>query len=230
MAATDRAVKVRRIDRRVRSNISWAFPHLPPGGMLLLIRPLFVCCVVVLSTCGSEAMAQHRSIDTLAELRAPERVGSAAEWSVTHDAPIVLRKVKIDLTGPALSRPAPMVQLVLGGIAGGALGLYAGAYVGYAVEETGVRADLWGRSSEYVPAGALLGAIAGETLLLPLGVHLANGRQGKYWSSALLSAGVTAAGLLLAVPTAGISLLVIPVGQLYTSVRNERATAQAVVP
>lgn len=194
------------------------------------IRPLFVCCVVVLSSCGSEAMAQHRSIDTLAELRAPEHVGSAAEWPATQDAPIVFRKVKIDLTGPAPSRPAPTVLLVLGGIVGGALGLYAGAYAGYAVEGIGVRADLWERSNEYVPAGALLGAIAGETLLLPLGVHLVNGRQGKYWSSALLSAGVTAVGLLLALPTGGISLLVIPVGQLYTSVRNERATTQTVVP
>lgn len=196
----------------------------------MLIRPLFVCCGVVLSTCGSEAMAQHRSIDTLAEWRAPERVGSAVEWSVTHDAPMLVHKVGIGLTGPAPSRPAPTVQLVLGGIAGGALGLYAGAHAGYAVEGIGVRADLWERSSEYAPTGLLLGAIVGETLLLPLGVHLVNGRQGKYWSSALLSGGVTAVGLLLALPTAGISLLVIPVGQLYTSVRNERATAQAVVP
>lgn len=124
------------------------------------------------------------------------------------------------------SRSVPSGQLVLGGLAGGALGLYAGAYAGFAVEQAGVQAGIWELSSEYVPAGALLGALIGETLLLPLGVHVANGRQGAYWSSALASAGVMAVGLLVAVPTGGVALLVIPVGQLYTSIRTERATAQ----
>ena len=147
-----------------------------------------------------------------------------------YDAPLAVPNRKIDLTSPAPTGPAPTVQLVLGGLAGGALGLYAGAYAGYATEGIGVRGGLWEGSNEYVPIGLLLGAVAGETLLVPLGVHLANGRQGTYWSSALLSAGVTAAGLLLAVPTVGISLLVIPMGQLYLSIQNERATAQAVAP
>jgi hypothetical protein len=123
---------------------------------------------------------------------------------------------------------APTAQLILGGLAGGALGLYAGAYAGNAVERAGIRSGWWNSCIDcWVSAGPVLGAAALESVGVPLGVHLANGRRGQFWSSALLSLGIGTAAALLSEPTSGASLLIAPVAQIYTSIRIERATSRS---
>lgn len=110
--------------------------------------------------------------------------------------------------------------MLLGGVAGGALGLVAGAYLGqhFVLEELG--------GSEYVPGGLLIGAAVGEIIGLPLGVHLANGRRSNYRRNALLSAGVFGVGALLTAPTSGISLLLVLPVQLGIVVGAEQKSSQ----
>ena len=73
---------------------------------------------------------------------------------------------------PAETQP-DVVLPVIGGVVGGAAGLYGGAIIGLALNEHD--------SGELdVLAAAGVGALLGEALLLPLGVHLGNARKGSY--------------------------------------------------
>src|SRR5690606_40235450 len=67
------------------------------------------------------------------------------------------------------------------GVLAGALGLIAGGAAGYYAAD----AFLCGRYDDFCPLfGVAGGAVLGESLLLPLGVHLSGGRQGNYaWSA-----------------------------------------------
>lgn len=122
-----------------------------------------------------------------------------------------------------LDPPAAPVPSKGAGVLAGTLGLVAGGAAGYFLED----ALLCGPYDEYCGlAGAAVGAALGESLLLPLGVHLSGGRQGNYAWSALASVGIGSAGLLLAVPTRGLSLLAVPLWQLESAVRIERATSR----
>lgn len=114
--------------------------------------------------------------------------------------------------------------LVIGGVAGGAIGTVAGGYL-----VALMASDDDGDDLDFL-SGAVAGAAIGEGLLLPLGVHLASHQAGTYTFSALASLGLTAVGLLAleAVhydpPGAPIVLVAIPVAQIATSIMIERAT------
>lgn len=122
----------------------------------------------------------------------------------------------------AESRSMPI--LAAGGLAGGAVGAVGGFYVGAVLASDDDDDDL-----EFLSGGVAVATI-GEGLLLPLGVHIANGSRGSYGKSALVSLGIAAAGLLAlqAVhydpPGAPIVLVAVPVAQLATSIAIERAT------
>jgi hypothetical protein len=74
---------------------------------------------------------------------------------------------------------------------------------------------------------AAYGALLGESLLLPAGVHLANSRRGHYGNSALASLGLTVLGTGVAASIDnGVPLLVVPIGQLAASIAIERGTAR----
>ena len=61
--------------------------------------------------------------------------------------------------------------------------------------------------------GAILGAVAGEVLMLPAGIHVASANT-SYGQKLLISSAVMLGGMVLAPVTAGISLLAIPPVQL----------------
>lgn len=115
------------------------------------------------------------------------------------------------------------VFMVVGGVLGGTAGLFGGAIIG---------GRLGGGNSICYddPCGleeALLGAVIGETVLLPLGVHLANHSRGNYGYSLLGALAVGAAGIGLAGATDSAELLLaIPIGQIISSVLIERATSR----
>lgn len=78
----------------------------------------------------------------------------------------------------------------------------------------------------------IMGLIVGETLAIPLGVHLSEGRRGSYGLAALASTAVAIAGLgALAVvgdsgPTAQGIALIVPLVQLGVSLVIERGTGK----
>ena len=139
---------------------------------------------------------------------------------VAWQAPVVSPSGRAaDMAPSGGNRSTP--RLVLGGVLGGGVGLGLGALVGGAL---GGGDTLCGDD----PCGlaeAIFGAIGGEVTLLPLGVHLANGRRGNYLLSLLASAGVAAGGLALAGGgDRGEVLVAVPVLQLVSSILIERGT------
>jgi hypothetical protein len=129
----------------------------------------------------------------------------------------------------------PTSTLVLGGAAGAGAGLLAGGVLGGALSYALTRCDEQdGCVGDYFNA-AFNGAAVGTAFLIPLGVHLANDRQGSYTPALLASAGLGALGLGVfwgvqksegpdALMVA--SVVVTPALQLLTSVAIERATSR----
>lgn len=111
--------------------------------------------------------------------------------------------------------------LVVGGVVGGGVGLGAGALIGGVL---GGGDKICGDD----PCGfqeAILGAIGGEVALLPLGVHLANGRRGKYLPALAASAAIAGLGIALAGNgDHGEVMIAVPVLQLVSSILIERGT------
>ena len=100
-------------------------------------------------------------------------------------------------------------------------GLFAGAYVGAAAA--------CGNSShnDYCGlGGGLVGALVGEMIMLPMGVHYVSS-QSSYGRKLLASSAVMLGGMALAPLTAGISLLAVPPVQLLAAMHVERRAIAA---
>jgi hypothetical protein len=108
-------------------------------------------------------------------------------------------------------------KLVFAGVIGAGAGLVAGALV---LRET---------SCDELDclAPAFYGGLAGLSVGAPFGVHLANGKRGRYGSALAGSLGIGAAGLGAAIlAEEPMVLLAIPVLQIANSIRIERATGR----
>jgi hypothetical protein len=106
------------------------------------------------------------------------------------------------------------IRLVMGGLGLGVVGVFVGGYAGAKLEQN----SGCGYDDYCGLAGALLGATVGETILMPAGVHLANGERGSY----LLAVGAaglvaTSAWVIALGSNDAAPLLAIPVGQLITA-------------
>ncbi|MGH7512433.1 MAG: hypothetical protein ACREOQ_05845 [Gemmatimonadales bacterium] len=108
-------------------------------------------------------------------------------------------------------------KMMGGGLLLGAGGLIGGALIGHQFE---------GSPCEDCILGAFFGALVGESLAIPLGVHLGNGRRGDVGPALAASVGIAAAGLGAAALSRqwGV-LLAIPVLQIAASIGIERHTA-----
>lgn len=112
----------------------------------------------------------------------------------------------------------------LGGLLGGVAGLVAGAYAGSAIDRAGgcVGEEWCGLT------GGLIGATAGTASMIPLGVHLSNGRRGNYGSAMAYSLLSAAAGWGAAYATQEAApLILIPIAQLIVSIAVEKASTPA---
>ena len=99
-------------------------------------------------------------------------------------------------------------------------GLFGGAYTGVAIEcGNDGRAHCGG-------GGALLGALAGEVMMLPMGIHHVSNAS-SYPDKLKLSWAVMLGGMILAPVTAGLSLLAIPPVQLAMIVRAENRARES---
>jgi hypothetical protein len=119
-------------------------------------------------------------------------------------------------------QPVSDGRMILGGLLGGAIGFFGGGFAGAVINDTDDSED-----DLAALAGFALGAVIGETLTLPLGVHVANRRQGNYGLSLLASAAITGVGIALA--TSGDDrleyLIPVPVLQLFSSILIEKRTS-----
>jgi hypothetical protein len=108
-------------------------------------------------------------------------------------------------------------KMMGGGLLLGAGGLIGGALIGHQFE---------GSPCEDCILGTFFGALAGESLAIPLGVHLGNGRRGDVGPALAASIGIAAAGLGAAAMSRqwGV-LLAIPVLQIAASIAIERHSA-----
>jgi hypothetical protein len=115
--------------------------------------------------------------------------------------------------------PRSPAVLALGGVLAGTAGVFGGAWIGNELTKDACE--------DCFLEGLVYGGVAGGSALLPLGVHLANGRRGNYGASLLSSLGIGAAGLAVAFASnEGAVMLAVPVLQLVSSIAIERATAR----
>jgi hypothetical protein len=115
-------------------------------------------------------------------------------------------------------------KLVGAGLMAGAIGFFAGGFLGADIDKAGSDGyEEWDGL-----AGFIIGAPIGESLLLPVGVHLANGRRGNFPLSLLASVGIAGAGIFAAAAAEEpYMLLSIPILQLAACTAIERSTGQS---
>lgn len=154
--------------------------------------------------------------------RAPELLlNPSVQYLITPGLEVDLTRSYL-LEAEFASESESVVVPVLGGVLGGAAGLFGGGFIGYTLDTSvsGCEGEMFCGLG-----GALLGAWIGETIGLPLGVHLGNKRRGNFGLSLLANAGVTTLGVLLVGATEVEEMLLpISVVQLAVSVSIERAT------
>ncbi len=173
-----------------------------------VMGPRFPLVAALLMLCSSRsAVAQSRPVDWV-RWQAPPLAPTHA-WS-----------------GAASTDSGSTVNtafMVVGGVIGGTVGLFGGAIIGGTIGggNSTCGDDQCGLEE------ALLGAVIGETTLLPLGVHLANHSRGNYGYSLLgaLAVGAVGIGLAGAIDSTEL-LLAVPIGQIVSSVLIERATSR----
>jgi hypothetical protein len=112
--------------------------------------------------------------------------------------------------------------MIFGGLVGGAIGFFAFGFAGALIADS--QADDGSDGFEAL-GGFVVGAVVGESVMLPLGVHVANRRRGDYALELLASAAIAGVGvgLTAAMEDMGIVFLpAIPIAQLATSIAIER--------
>lgn len=120
---------------------------------------------------------------------------------------------------------ASVPLMISGGLLGGAIGTLGGGYLGAAIVDDTCEGE---GCFAGIIQGAFVGAAAAESVLLPLGVHLAAGGKGDFGTSLAASLALGAAGVGIAYAThvddplgAGL-LMAVPLAQITVSVMQHR--------
>ncbi len=118
---------------------------------------------------------------------------------------------------------SPVADPIAVGLLMGTIGFFGGALVGYEIDK--ITSDYEGEWDGF--DGVLIGAPIGESLLLPVGVHLANGRRGNLPLAMLASIGIAGTGIALAASADNANILVaIPIAQLIACFAIERSASR----
>jgi hypothetical protein len=189
--------------------------------------------VLVLLNGSSQPLAAQNS-----DFDATRREGTLAtratpEWIAATGDPQASAFGSPSLADQNFARNMPLVRFSPNGthpllLAGaGALGGALGFVGGFALTAT--------LFPEGDIGGGIIGGFAGESLLIPLSVHLANRAQGNLGKAMLVSGGLGVLGFVLLVGLSrsevpeGIALPIVfavPVAQVVTSILIERRTSQ----
>ncbi|CAN5676255.1 hypothetical protein BH23GEM11_BH23GEM11_07100 [soil metagenome] len=155
-----------------------------------------------------------------------ERVGLPEHPGLVGETP--LRRTwaprwELSARGDVGAVPRDVVVPVLVGAGAGAAGGLLGGLALALVSDC---------SGETCAGPFIIGAVLGETLALPLAVHLAEGGRGSLGLVTLASLGVTVAGAvaMIALPNADVSqqgiAVLVPFGQIVAAIATERRTAR----
>jgi hypothetical protein len=131
--------------------------------------------------------------------------------------------VRAALPDSHLTRPDEL-GMGLGGLLTGIAGLVIGGYAGAAIDRANGCSEWCGLE------GGIVGATVGSTVMIPVGVHLANGQRGSFargvaWSAIAAAAGW---GLTLASDNAT-PLLLLPFAQIVAAVSAEAGSTPSAV-
>jgi hypothetical protein len=142
--------------------------------------------------------------------------------------------VMVHAQGPRFSMQFQAIEFQTGsnakmaayGALTGAAGLLIGGFVGAALMGDRAEGDSWVDALQ----GAVVGGTMGESLMLPVGVHLANDRRGSLLLSMPASLAIGVAGATLArntdSKTKNLPILILtPVLQLVASIAIEKNTS-----
>lgn len=136
-------------------------------------------------------------------------------------APVRIQRFRVEPPAAEV-RTASTPVMVAGGVGAGAIGFFAFGYLGAAIaNHAGSYDDL------DALVGAMAGATLGESVMLPVGVHLVNRRRGNLLPAMLVSTGIGVGAMTLAF--ASDNAYVLPaalVGQLVSSILIEKATSE----
>jgi hypothetical protein len=120
------------------------------------------------------------------------------------------------IVGKEVRKQPPLIYPIVAGLAAGFAGAYGGVLIG----------DSQDQGWEEIPVGAIFGYLVGETVSLPIGVHLGNARHGSF----LGDLGVSVLGQLAAIGASAIGngggYVVGLAGQVAITVLNERRTGE----
>lgn len=129
------------------------------------------------------------------------------------------------ISTPITQQDAPVsnTRMVLGGLAGGAVGLVAGGLLGAVIGNDDDSEEGWVDALQ----GAVIGGTIGESAGIALGVHLANRRRGSLPLELVASTAIGVIGLLVlyenqSPPIAPILLAATPAAQLASVIAIER--------
>jgi hypothetical protein len=119
-------------------------------------------------------------------------------------------------TNPAFKQPS-LLGPIAGGVTAGFAGVVVGGLLGNSFDDY---------NSDDIPEGAILGLLAGEMLLMPIGVHLGNGRHGSFLADLAMSIVLGVAVTAATVATDDGSVLILgTAAQIASTIAIERGTA-----
>src|SRR5690349_14042650 len=137
-------------------------------------------------------------------------VGRAADTT----APVGPARVAEDID----HQPTILLPM-LGGATGGVVGMYGGLVVGASIENN--------PNADDITTGMAVGFLAGEMLMLPVGVHLGNGRKGSFLADLAVSTVIGTSAIFLTASTNDGTPIIIGAAMQYAAViAVERATAR----
>jgi hypothetical protein len=153
----------------------------------------------------------------------PERMPLILSARVSRDS-LEAKILSQDWVEPTYRPSSSAEGCMAAGLLAGTIGFFGGGFTGAAIDK--VSSDGYEELDGLL--GFVVGAPIGESLLLPVGVHLANGRRGNLPLSVLASLGITGAGIAMAASTGEAKILVaIPLAQLLACTAIERGTSRA---